>query len=164
MKENPQPFRRVLPNYPLINRYCWRQLLAGIATNLSTIALLWGRFLATDLQVCRHQQAHRGTLSAGFTVGSTLQNITRTLQNLRNAERNIWWRQYSVRGASGFSKRGSRPPRQGLQHDTSLPEQNKMTSQYGGNTKSLNFVYMCNEKLNTYCFTYVKNTHTHINK
>jgi len=75
----PNPFYRALPNDPLINRYCWRQLLAGIATNLSTIALLWGRFLVTDLQVCRHQQAHRGTLSVGLTVSSTLQNITRTL-------------------------------------------------------------------------------------
>ena len=53
------PLHRVLPKGPFINRYCWRQLLAGIETNMWTIALLQERFLVTDLQVCRHQQAYR---------------------------------------------------------------------------------------------------------
>jgi hypothetical protein len=86
-RKTPQPFHRVLPNDPLINRCCWRQLLAGIATNLSTIALLCGRFLVTDLQVCRHQQAHRGMLSAGLTVGSTpqTQHARYKIYAMRNA-------------------------------------------------------------------------------
>ena len=121
--------------------------------------------MVTDWQVCRHQQAaHGGMLSPGFIVGPTLQNITRTLQNLSNAERSTWWRQYSVRGASGFSRRGPRLPQQGLQQETCLPEQNKRASQCGGNTKSCHFVYNCNAKLNAYLFTYVTNIYSCTNK
>jgi len=68
-------------------------------------------------------------------------------------------RQHSVRGAPGLSKRRPLLPQQGLQHVTSLPEQNKMASQCGGNTISCNFVCNCNAKLNTYLFAYVKNVY-----
>jgi hypothetical protein len=127
------PVSRLRGNCPPVSsrthkyRSCWRQLLAAIETDLSAIALLRGRFLVTDLQVCCCFVCSQ---SAGR---STLHNAPRMLQNVRNAEHSSWRRQ-SVRGASGFSKRGPRPPQQGLQHGTSLPEQNKMTSQCGGST------------------------------
>jgi hypothetical protein len=102
-------------------RSCWRQLLAAIETDLSAIALLRGRFLVTDLQVCCCFVCSHSRPAGRLTP--------RTLQNVRNAEHSSW-----RSAASGFSERGPRPSQHGLQHGTSLPEQNKMTSQCGGNT------------------------------